>query len=152
MSNAATTAGALKALIEGGGLSLSAYRDVAPQGQNLPYVVIHEEIANVPGLAEDGVPDVTAETVQIDLWQMWRKADRTMNENYSLARSLIALLAGAALPTSPTRAYYVKVVDSQRLLEENVEVKDRTSGTPDSITGYGLVHHAITVRVDRKLT
>lgn len=146
---AASTAGALKALIEGAGLNLSAYRDEAPQGAGLPYVVIHEAMATIPDPMEDGTVVTVKETAQVSLWQMWRDSQRAVKETYALAGSLTKALAGARLPAAPALVYAVQVIDVQRLLEPDVEVLDRTDAK--TLLGFGLVHHVFTVHVFRQL-
>lgn len=132
----ASTSGALKALIEGAGLSLSAFRDRPVDEQPLPYVTIHEEIVLVPDAGANDDPDGTGkETAQVDLWQQWRDPKaRTLTESYTLPRALHAALKGAQLPTAPDRVYDVKVRSRLRLLERDENV----------------VHHAYTLEIVRQ--
>jgi hypothetical protein len=139
---AATTAGALKALIEGAGLSLSAYRDEAKDTATLPFVAIIEQIALVPDGVDPQVegsptdPIAGRETVQVSLWQQWR--DPTTNaitESYTLPTSLQRVLKGARLATSPTRTWGVVFLSSRRILERETN----------------RVQHAMTVEVVRDI-
>lgn len=137
---AATTAGALKALIEGLGLGISAYRDRAPEGAALPYVTIVEGISLVPdgtvtAFEEGGDPGVR-EVAQVSLWQQYRDpVTNAITESFTLPPALIRGLHGAVLTASPTHAFGCRMVSALRLLEED----------------ENLVHHPITVRIDRIL-
>lgn len=136
---AATTATALKALIEGAGLGLSAYRDRPADDTNLPYVTIAEELALVPD-GEDGVldPDVdhiATETVQVDLWQRYLNDAGAVVESFTLPKQLRRALQGASLEDHPTRCWTVLVTNSIRFLER----------------GPNIVHHAMTVEVVQNL-
>lgn len=107
---AATTAGAIKAYVEGLGLSLSAYRDGAPTNADgtldtaYPFVVIQEGIAYDQRQAGD-FGDTTAiqivdELVQVDLFQEARRlsAGGSVNvELYTLPGQLRAALHGARI-------------------------------------------------------
>jgi hypothetical protein len=128
---AATTAGALKALIEAGGLSLSAYRDEAPDDTTLPYVTITERIALVPNgvdgrydRSSSSGPHTGNETVQVSLWEQWRHpTTKALTESYTLSDALVRLLDGAALATAPTHVWGVRFLSSRRLppeLESNL--------------------------------
>lgn len=141
----ATTATALKTIIEGAALGLAAYRDRAPTGTRRPYVTITEDISNVPERHGDhGDPDAdqaTTELVQVDLWSRLKTGnpddyDGNLNDPYedpALIRGLHLLLNGGRADTAPTRIYGITVDDYVRLVEH-----DR-----------GVVHHAFTVRVRR---
>lgn len=132
----ATTAGALKALIESLGLSLSAYRDQAPAGTTRPYVTIIEELAMTADPSEDGKAGTVVEMTQVDLWQDWHnQTTGAIAENYSLAPSLRRGIDGARLAVIGSSLVYTALVrHSLRLVE------------PDE----NLVHHALTVEVFRQ--
>lgn len=143
----ATTAGALKTLIEAGGLGLAVYRDGAPSAPGpdgkptatvpLPYVTLREAVAVFPdpGTAFDAIGATTRETAQVDLWQTWRNLDTLKPaEQYGLADSLVRLLHGAALPSAPRHVYGVTVTGRRRLIEADDNV----------------VHDAITVQIRRE--
>lgn len=134
----ATSANALKALIEGLGLSLTAYRDEAKQGAAKPYVTITEEISFVPDSIEDGQATTGVETVTVDLWQQWKNSNGagTISEDYTLAPNLRKGLHGKRLALIGTAITYVVLVrNSIRLLD------------PES----NVVHHVLTLDIHREL-
>lgn len=135
----ATTAGALKACIEGLSLSLTAFRDQAPADATLPYVVVHEGVSRSrEAHGDQGDPNAhraVTELVQVDLWQAWRNEDGSLAESYTLAEALVAGIDGAPLATAPKRVYGCTVDGSVRLVERD----------------ENLVHEAITVRLRRDL-
>lgn len=140
---AATSSGALKAFIEGLGLSLSAYRDKAPEEATLPYIRIREAITVSPRSSGDfgdaNAKKHVSEEVQLDLFQDHRdldQADRPIIEDYDLADTLVAKLHGAHLAVAPTHVFGVRVLNSSRFPE------------PDE----NVVRHLITVALDRALT
>lgn len=137
---AATTAGAVKALLEAQGLGISVHRDQAPDNQTLPYVSVTESVSLTPDqggdLGDTRATRYVTELVQVDLWQHWRDpSSGAMSESYTLPSAIVAALQGASLPTAPTRVYGVTVDSVVRLLERDTN----------------LTHHAITVRVRRAL-
>lgn len=117
---AATTATALKQLVEGGGLGLSGYRDAAPSDATAPFVVITEGISVVPDrTGGDGLKDDTAtENVQMDLYETYvndsNPAAPVLAESYTLAAGLRRLIHGASLPAAPFHVYAVRVELSSR--------------------------------------
>lgn len=117
---AASTSGALKAAIEGFGLSVSVYRDRAPEKTALPYVTIDEAVAIVPDKLEDGQATTGKETVTIHCWMQWKNpASGAVTENYSLPGAIIRGLQGNGLTAAPTRAYAVTIQrEGPRLVEE----------------------------------
>lgn len=146
---AASTAGALKAFIESLGLSLTAYRDSAPDATAPPYVTIIEDIAMTPlGMPDggSGSADYIAagstaqgvrEMAQVDLWQSWRGPDGKLAEQYPLARNLFRRLHGSRLMTTgsgvpPQTVYAVRVVNMLRSREQDTN----------------LVHHALTLEIE----
>lgn len=69
---AATTAGAVKAWLEGSGWGIPAFRDSAPQDQKAPYFVITEGVSFDTSKGMRRGPQGTRwlrEEIQIDLWQ-----------------------------------------------------------------------------------
>lgn len=138
---AASTAGALKALVEGAGLSLAAYRDLAPERATLPYVVVNEAIAIVPTASSArfdraGTAPTGRETAQVSLWQRWRNPETgAMAESYTLPDALIELLDGAQLSAAPSHVWGVLVLSSRRIIEQE----------------ENLVQHAITVEIVRDI-
>lgn len=141
---AATIANALKLLIEGGGLGLSAYRDDTPAGATLPLVLIHEGISVVPDPSNArhdraGGRNQVREQVQVSLWQAWHDAeDGNDTESYTLPDALAELLDGAVLPASgsaapPKHVWGVRLLAAPRIV-------DRTQNR---------VHHPMTIEVVR---
>lgn len=135
----ATTAGALKALLEAAGLGVSVHRDAAPDGAVMPYITVSEGLATTPlqhGDVGDAAADTAvAELAQVDVWQAWRTPEKANAESYTLVPAVVKALHGAKLPTAPTVVHGMTVDSSVRLLE-------RDSNT---------VHQAITVRIRRRL-
>lgn len=133
---ASTTAGAVKALVESLGLSLSAYRRRVPDGTTLPYVRISERIALTPSDADnafnsDDSPFV--EQVQVDLFQQEHDDDGRV-ESYTLPDALARGLHGARL-SGPTHVYGCRVVQGP------LELPDEEN----------LVRHVLTLEVNRNL-
>lgn len=132
----ASLAGCFKVLIEGSGLSLSAYRDDAgPSVTDSTWTTISEGISTtrVP-LGDHGGDDPVTELVQIDLYQPWRaQTPGDPAEDYTLADELYGVLNGALLVDPPMPVRSVTVDSYPRLLEKE----------------SNLVHHAYTVRVER---
>lgn len=134
---AQTTAGSLKSLIEGLGLSLTAYRKQAPAGIGRPYVTIHDRIAFVPDGSEDGGPGTVRETCQIDLWQDWKNlATGAVAESYTLLPALERGLHGARTPQVGGRTVYRVYVSGSANVDEPEE--------------ENLIHAALTVEVLRE--
>lgn len=134
---AASTAGALKALIESLGLGISAYRDEPPSSSTTrPYVTITEELTMVADPSEDGKAGTVVETVQVDLWQDWHNLQNgNLAESYTLAPALRRGIDGARLALIGTAVSYIALVrHSLRQLEAE----------------ENLVHHALTVEVMRQ--
>lgn len=133
----ATTAGAIKTLLEGASLGVMIFRDEAPQGEELPYIVVSEGISMVPEPAVNQRNDNTVrEMVQVDVWQRKRDRNGTVTESYTLPDKVAAALTGAGLPTAPKKAYGMTLENSVRTLD------------PDP----GILHHAITALVRRQLS
>lgn len=125
-------------MIEGLGLSLPAFRDLAPKGQSYPYAAIQE------GIAIDPEPTANVfsgdrgvvETAQVTLWdQLQSPKSNAQTESYSLPDALHVALNGARLPMAPKKVYGLKVVGRARI--------------PNRDTG--VVQHVYTVQVKRNL-
>lgn len=133
---AASTAGALKAYLEGKQLGLPWYRDRPPKDQAYPFGTITEEVS----LTVVQRADAAAELVQVDLWQLARwpaghaQAGKVA-EDSALVRALQGALRRASLSATPTLTYQATLEGSVRLTEP----------------ADNLVHHALTVRVNREL-
>lgn len=119
---AASTATALKQLVESASLGLAGYRDAAPKGALPPFVVFTDGITIDPDNNGDGgdenAVDTVVENVQGDLWE--RYIDDTdpdnivIAESYTLAADLRRLIHRCVLPNSPWHTYGVRVVTSSR--------------------------------------
>lgn len=132
---AATTAGAIKAYLEGRGYGIPWYRDGAPvaagRAADPPYGTVQEGIAYAPERHGD-TGDLDAhqgedERVQVDLWQPARAratAGKASNaESYTLPGRVRRDLHGAVLPplADGRRIYGLRVVSGQRWpISENV--------------------------------
>lgn len=139
---AASTSGAIKALLEAAGLGISVYRDQAPSGQALPYVTVSERITLTKSLAGRGdfgdasADTVVEEQVQVDVWQRWKDpVSGAIAESYTLADAVAAALDGAQLTAAPKLVNGVRLTTAVRFIEEDTNV----------------VHDAITVVVHRRL-
>lgn len=126
----ASTATAFKALIEAGGLSLTAYRDGAPTNDDgtirapYPHCVVQEGIGYAleqhGDFGDPNADDAITELVQVDLYQRARTltagAATSVNaESYTLPDQLRKLLHGAQLnPIGTRRVYGVRVTDGRR--------------------------------------
>lgn len=133
---AASTAGAIKAYLEGRGLGLPWFRDRAPKNLAYPFGTITEELS----LTIVRRADAADELVQVSLWQYLRWPEGharagKVAEDSVLVRALQAALRGATLAAAPTLTYQANLEGSVRLPE------------PDN----NLVQHALTVRVHREL-
>ena len=136
----ATSAGAVKAYVEGLGLGLPAFRRKAPPEQTTyPYVTVQEAISVVVELhGDEGDPAARVharELVQVDLWEERRNSDGT-GEQYGLPAQLLMRLRAARLPIIGTGRVYG--VSSLSL----AYVPD-----PDP----NVVHHALTLTIRREL-
>jgi hypothetical protein len=138
---ALTTSNGLKALVEGLGTGLSAYRDQPPEGTKRPYVTITEEVVWAPDSMEDGKSDTVVETAQVSLWEDWHDLTTgNVAESYTLATILRRGLDGSRLPQvgsllGTSLIYMTRVTGSLRLLDP----------TPN------IVQHAFTVEVHRQV-
>lgn len=136
---AASTSGAVKALLEAQGLGVSVFRDQAVTDATFPYITVSEDISTVP----DGVwnafddPDGhVSELVQVDIWQRDRHpTTRALLESYTLSDAVMKALHGSRLAGAPKAVSGVVVVDRTRLRE------------PEN----NIVHTAITLQVRRVL-
>lgn len=139
---AATSSGALKAIIEAGGLKIAAYRDRLPQHDELPVVTIDENVATTQERHGDhGDPTAhhgEAEQVFVHLWELWRTSEGKPAERYELIRDLKRLLRTAppfayGPDDAPVRVYGLRIDGHARIVEDEENV----------------VHHTITVTLRR---
>lgn len=134
---AASLGGAIKQLIEGAGLGLSAYRDdLGPGTPPARYCTISEAVSvTTERLGDDGRDDPVTELVQVDLWQPWRaQAEGDPAEDYALPGRLYDALHGCRLTGAPTLVRSCTVDSMVRLVERD----------------SNLVHHALTLRIRRE--
>lgn len=134
---ALTVAAALKAKIESLGLGLAAYRDEPPPGTEPPYVTLHERLnLTLDESGDNGANPTGREEVQVDLWQDWRNADKSLAEDVSLIEGLTNGLHGASLVNVGTkRVYGCKVTLSVRQVEKE----------------NNLIHDALSVELARRI-
>lgn len=142
MSRPLTSSGAVKVLIEAGGLKVAAYRDALPPDSTLPAISVDENIATSQERHGD-VGDPTAhhgesEQLFVHLWELWRKPDGTAGERYDLIRGLKRLLRLApgfvyGPDDAPVRVYGLQIAGHARIVEEEANV----------------VHHTITLTMRR---
>jgi hypothetical protein len=139
---AATVGGALKALLEGAGLGIAVYRDEVPEDEPYPHVVVHEALAIVPEPEfnqHDDPQGHVRETVSIDIWQLRRNADHSINvATYTLRDAVARALQGATLPEAPFQVMGVLV---QSMVRAPTPAGDESK----------LVHDVITIEVRRVL-
>lgn len=136
---AASSAGAIKAYIESLGLGVPAYRDDRPEGQEVPYIAISEDISTVPDggwNAHDDPEGHVTELVQVDYYQRRRNpVTGVVAESYTVPDALMKALHGCRLPGAPKAVSGCLVVGRVRLLERE----------------NNIVHTALTVEVRRVL-
>ena len=138
----ATVGGAVKALVETGGLGVAVYVRTVPDGTALPYVLVTPGVGvGYPGQGDTGgadTPVIANELVQIDVYQARRAADGlTVTERLDLPDALALVLArGRNVPGVGTgQVFGVRLQDAQDLPD------------PDP----NIVHRAFTVLVVRLL-
>lgn len=137
-----TSSGALKEIIEAGGLRISAYRDALPKLGEMPCVTIDENVATSQERHGDhGDPNGhpgEAEQLFVHLWELWRDDAGKPAERYELVGGLKRVLRLAPPFTfgpdaAPTRVYGMRLDGHARIVEEEANV----------------VHHTITVTLRR---
>lgn len=141
---AATTSGALKALIESLSLNLPAFRDGPREGQACPFAVVTEAVSiglDKRGNGDYGDPDAPlaiVETATVDIIQNARAKDGAATarnvERYGLAETIAHHLHGRPLPAHPAKVTAVRVTDIDRF-----PIKDNRTRT------------SITVEIHRQL-
>ncbi|MFJ8144685.1 hypothetical protein ACIQ6R_06370 [Streptomyces sp. NPDC096048] len=141
---AASTAGAIKARLEGLQFGVPVFRDGPREGQAPPFIVVQEGMpAGLDNVANGdfGDPDAEVniiETVTVDLVQQARiKTGATttkVTERYGLAEAIAHALHGCQLPAHPATVHAVRVDDIDR-----IPIADNR------------VRHSITVQIRRAL-
>lgn len=132
---ARTSAGALKALIEAGGLNVAAYRDALPPMEQLPCITIDEDVATSSERHGD-TGDVNghhgeSEQLFVHIWQAWRDSNGKPAERYELPRDVTTLLRTArpfayGPDDAPTRVYGLRIDGRARITEEENNVVHTT--------------------------
>ncbi len=122
---AATTAGAIKAYLEGLSFGVPVFRDGPRPGQEPPYIVVQEAMpitADPRGCGDFGDPAAeltVTEIVNVDLIQQARlktgPAGTRNTERYGLAEAIAHALHGCALPAHPARVHGVIVQSTDRI-------------------------------------
>lgn len=136
---AATTAGALKLIIEQAQLGLAAYRDRSPKEAALPYVTIDEAVV-ISAERHGDTSDPNghhgeAEQLTVHLWERWRGDDGRPAEDYALARDLTH-----ALRTLQPFVYG----DGQRVYGAHIDARARLVEDEANV-----VHTALTITLRR---
>lgn len=138
-----TTAGAIRAYLEGLNFGVPVFRDGPDPKQPLPYIVVTEGVStglDSSGNGDYGDPDATlqiTELVTVDLVQQARVKTGTTTrsvERYGLAEAIAHALNHATLPAHPARVTAVRVQDIDR-----IPIADNT------------VRHAIHIAIHREL-
>lgn len=127
MSNRpSSSGGALKQLIENGGLQLAAYRDQLPPKGVLPCVTIDDDVTSTRERHGDprssSAHDGESEVLFVHLWQPLRDQNKRPGERFTLARDLTAVLASAAPfeygpDDAPVRCYGLRIDGRARIIE-----------------------------------
>lgn len=137
-----TSGGALKAVIEAGGLRVGAYRDKLPKGERLPAVSIDEDVATTPERHGDPLDGHHGESelLNVHLWQALKDQNKRPAERFDLARALTTVLRTCppfiyGPDDSPTRVYGLRIDGRARIIE----------GTAPN----EIVHHVLTVTMRR---
>jgi hypothetical protein len=137
-----TSSGAVKAIIEGAGLKLSAYRDAMPKLSSLPCVTIDEDVATSQerhgDTGDESGHHGESELMYVHLWELWRDDNGKPAETYGLVGRLKRVLRTARPFTygpdaTPTRVYGLQIAGHARIVEEEANV----------------VHHTITLTMRR---
>lgn len=145
-----TSGGALKTIIESGGLRLSAYRDRLPPAGVLPCVTIDDDVTSTPerhGDTQDpNGHHGESEVLLVHLWQPLLDQNKRPGERFTLARQLTLLLKCAppfeyGPDDAPVRVYGLRVDGRARIIEQERDEKQRLLRE--------LVHTTLTVTMRR---
>lgn len=147
----ATTAGALKAHLEGKGRGVPWFRYRAPKDQALPFGVIQDGISTTPlpmGDTSDPAADkVVTELAQCTLFQEWRDSDGNAAEQYPLPGQIYRDLDGAVLATHPAGTTHVKVRGVVRL----PRIDSPGTSAAEDADGANLIQDTFTVSLHRSV-
>lgn len=137
----ASSAGAIKALLESAGLSIAVYRDQQPAQERLPYVTVLDAISVIPDPAfnqhDDDLGHVI-EQAQVDLWERWRDENETFLASNELPDAIAQAFRGARFTDPPTQVIGI------RLLQGPIRLP------PDPQTR--ILHTTFLVEIRRTLT
>lgn len=151
----AGTTGSLKALIESAALGVLVVRDRLPHQYRLPAVILSDavDVQRKPlgDYGDRNVRTTVSEMCTVDLYQAWRSRDGQPGESPTLADDLMCLLDGAQLLDHSRKVYGVRVTDMQRLVDADQPNKVGKTKLPNYTDGADVVHHALTVIVERSL-
>jgi hypothetical protein len=119
-----TSSGAVKAIIEAGGLRLPAYRDQLPPKGVLPCVTIDDDVATTQELHGDQLDGHhgESEVILVHLWQPLRNQNGRAGERFTLARDLTQLLKRTppfvfGPDDAPVRVYGLRIDGRARIIE-----------------------------------
>lgn len=128
MNRPQTSGGAVKAVIENGGLRLSAYRDRLPPKGVLPCVTIDDDVTSTPERHGDSGDPAghhgESEVLLVHLWQPFRDQNKRPGERFDLARALTLLLKTTppfeyGPDDAPVRVYGLRVDGRARIIEDD---------------------------------
>jgi hypothetical protein len=139
-------AGAVKATIEGLGLSVPVFRDGAPlykgdgTEQTPPFVVVIDGLNILLRMTGDRLAKRATEQVQVDVYEYeLQPVTKERAESYTLAKDVVRGLIGARLSTAPEYVWRCMV---------SSQVRFRDSAAHN---GLGEVRNTITLDVIRDL-
>lgn len=150
MNRPQTSAGALKTIVENGGLRISAYRDQLPPTSSLPCVTIDEDVTSTPERHGDsgdaGGHHGESEVLLVHLWQPFRDQNKRPGERFDLARQLTLLIKTCppfvyGPDDAPVRVYGLRVDGRARIIEQERDEKQRLIRE--------IVHTTLTVTMRR---
>lgn len=151
----AGTTGALKALIESAALGVLVVRDRLPRQYRLPAVILSDAVnierRPMGDYGDKSVRTTVAEMCTVDLYQAWRSRDGQPGESPTLADDLMCLLDGAQLLDHSRKVFGVRVTDMQRFVDVDQPNSSKKTKLPDYTNAADVVHHALTVIVERSL-
>lgn len=135
-----TIAGAIRAVIIAAdipGIGTGVYRDFAADPAIYPYIVVLEQISDIPQLKGDGQVLFRMQMAQVDLWQSMAAVAPTDTrpaipaEDDTILPALVAALDSAALVPNPQLVLRCRVADVQRV--------------PDPVDK--VIHQALTLHI-----
>lgn len=148
----ATTAGAVKAWLEGGNFGIPFFRDRAPAEQALPFGVVQDGISVVPvpmGDTQDQAAErVVEEQIQVAIYEEWRNAAGKMVEQYALPDNVEKRLRGAVIPQMPKAQQGCQVLGRVRQLAvDGRNIQGILSETADQANVVATIYTVVIRRV-----